>query len=836
MSLGFLVQGISQEILEIGDFRIKRLGYAPIITCPASEHANHFHLPERIIKNQNKNSVELATFNVTFLQAPPEAQTAFSEAIRILEQVIPSEVPINVAVQFTEQGPGTLASAGPTDLIVITGGGLPPNTFYPIALAEKLIAEDINEPSEFDIVVSVNDAVDWYYDFNNPGDIGNSFDFVTVILHELLHGLGFRSSTDVTANNGIISFGGLVDTYDRNLETGDGLSLADDIQDPVELGRALRGGDIFYGSRFFEINSPTDLPEMNAPSVFSGASSIGHFDGPSVFNTADALMAPNINNGTTIRDLGASLDVLYDIGWNQTSIFINHEFFTEDVNEDAEFIVEVISDFPFDTSELNLFYFQGNFNFLNLESIPLEYTGQGNFFRASVEAPGEESSINFYYSTRDNRNLTTSNPSNAPQAFFVFNWGMDRIAPMISHDPISSISEVDDSIFFEIRIIDEFTGVDTAFIDIEIPGKFNQTFGLERGLNDFNDIVYRLDFDIPVAISEADIIRYRFSASDNASAANTGVLPESGFFEIGVEAIPEPLRSYVNDFNSPSDDFSGVGFSIRLEDGFDDEAIHSDHDYGQAADRGLTDFELTYQLNRPIIVSADNATVAFDEVALLEPGELGVPFPQAEFWDYVVVEGKKLSESRWTAIAPGYDARADAEWLSVYNSDFESCPELSTFANCISLGAGTKELYRERILNITDNPAFVAGDTIQFRFRLFSDPLITGWGWAIDNLSIQTEKITTDVVEVQNVDELLIGPNPVSNELVVDMRFSAPKEKVDISIIDYQGRVLKNQFFDSSNTEISVNFDMTSLADGLYLLQIKEGQFVTTRHIAKVSE
>jgi hypothetical protein len=50
----------------------------------------------------------------------------------------------------------------------------------------------------------------------------------------------------------------------------------------------------------------------------------------------------------------------------------------------------------------------------------------------------------------------------------------------------------------------------------------------------------------------------------------------------------------------------------------------------------------------------------YDDVAIVEPGELGASFPSDEFYDYVVVEGTKNGLD-WVALAPGYDARHNSQ-------------------------------------------------------------------------------------------------------------------------------------------------------------------------------
>ena len=63
--------------------------------------------------------------------------------------------------------------------------------FFPVALAEKMAGRPLNDSTEADIVASFNSAyTDWHFDTTEPAP-GSRTDFVTVILHEIAHGLGF---------------------------------------------------------------------------------------------------------------------------------------------------------------------------------------------------------------------------------------------------------------------------------------------------------------------------------------------------------------------------------------------------------------------------------------------------------------------------------------------------------------------------------------------------------------------------------------------------------------------------------------------------------------------
>ena len=82
------------------------------------------------------------------------------------------------------------------------------------------------------------------------------------------------------------------------------------------------------------------------------------------------------------------------------------------------------------------------------------------------------------------------------------------------------------------------------------------------------------------------------------------------------KVLAQPRASYANDFNSPSNDFAGNGFTIGTVTGFSNGAIHSPHPYSNQND-------YIYELLTPIIVSSANANLSYDDIAIVEPGDPG---------------------------------------------------------------------------------------------------------------------------------------------------------------------------------------------------------------------
>ena len=80
---------------------------------------------------------------------------------------------------------------------------------------------------------------------------------------------------------------------------------------------------------------------------------------------------------------------------------------------------------------------------------------------------------------------------------------------------------------------------------------------------------------LPVNVDTTAQLRYQIFARDLAGQPNSVFSPESGFYNIEIVGVPGPIAFYQNDFDNPSDDFFGEGFTIETPNGFESPAIHS---------------------------------------------------------------------------------------------------------------------------------------------------------------------------------------------------------------------------------------------------------------------
>jgi hypothetical protein len=133
---------------------------------------------------------------------------AFTYAADIWGSKLSSAVPIRIQAAFTplscNASSAVLGSAGAWDVFADFPGAPRAGTWYPSALAEKLAGAELSAAGDPDISANFNSRLGlasdclpgtpFYLGLDNHH--GSAIDFVTVLLHEMGHGLGFQTFTD----------------------------------------------------------------------------------------------------------------------------------------------------------------------------------------------------------------------------------------------------------------------------------------------------------------------------------------------------------------------------------------------------------------------------------------------------------------------------------------------------------------------------------------------------------------------------------------------------------------------------------------------------------------
>jgi len=280
-----------------------------------------------------------ADIQVTTPVTDPVILEAIEYTTSIWEQHLISPVPVKVNfIMFPVSG-AFLGFTFPNGRKNFPGAPME-DTWYPSCLANALAGVELN-PGESDMDIVMANDVNWY--FGTDGDTpSNKFDFVSVLLHEIGHGLGIVSLADSQGGEGsfgVIDFSqfepfvptfpipqldGLPGIYDRFLVSGTGQALADTAQfsnTSAQLHAVFTGGNIFYDGPEGILANGNQQPEIFAPPAFAFGTSISHLDENSYpVSGGNSLMTPYISPGEVEHQAGpVALGILKDIGWNLVS-------------------------------------------------------------------------------------------------------------------------------------------------------------------------------------------------------------------------------------------------------------------------------------------------------------------------------------------------------------------------------------------------------------------------------------------------------------------------------------------------------------------------------------
>ncbi|MGL5807084.1 MAG: hypothetical protein ACRC11_16860 [Xenococcaceae cyanobacterium] len=265
-----------------------------------------------------------AKINVTYkgFDANPQARAAFQYAVDIWETLIvsPMTVPIEIDAEWKKLAATTLGSASPTTFFQDFSGIPVKNTYYPSALANSLAGKDLSA-GKSDITVKFNSDFTWYYGTDGKTPTGQ-YDFVSVVLHEIGHGLGFSDSFNFNADKkGSWGNNGTPVIFDRFVVNDKSQSPIDTSlfkNNSVELGTQLTSGNVFFnGSKTVAANGGN--APLYAPKPWNGGSSISHLD-QSYNRTINDLMTFSLDKTDAVHQPGPIAFAMFqDMGWNMNT-------------------------------------------------------------------------------------------------------------------------------------------------------------------------------------------------------------------------------------------------------------------------------------------------------------------------------------------------------------------------------------------------------------------------------------------------------------------------------------------------------------------------------------
>ena len=287
----------------------------PIIVDPPGPYRGHFRVPAR--KDLTRPTEFLSTFIVTYNGFSPQAQAAFQAAVDVWATQIQSSVPIRVTANWEPLDPGVLGSAGATTIHRNFSGAPVGNVWFPQATANKIAGTDLN-PVDDDIAASFNSNFTWYY--GTDGNAASNFDLMTVVLHELGHGLGFFGSMDGSGGIGTWGVLGSPFIYDLFAINGSSQSLLNTTLFPngsAALAAQLVGNSVFFAGPNVGIANGGFAARLYAPNPWQEGSSYSHFNETTFpAGNINSLMTPQLGPGEAIHDTGPITRGLFtDTGW-----------------------------------------------------------------------------------------------------------------------------------------------------------------------------------------------------------------------------------------------------------------------------------------------------------------------------------------------------------------------------------------------------------------------------------------------------------------------------------------------------------------------------------------
>ncbi|SHF20934.1 Por secretion system C-terminal sorting domain-containing protein [Mariniphaga anaerophila] len=783
---------------------------APELTTFASDRKVKTFVPASFQSTLKSQSISKTVFKVTPVDLTSEAERALNYAISIWEGFISSPVPINVQATMESLDSAILCKSRPASFYMNFDGALHENVYYPVVLAEKLSGEEINQ-GDFDIICRFNKNLPWYFgtDGNTPE---THYDFVTAVLHEIAHGLGFSGFFKDDGAEGFFNNGyHYPSIYDLHIFNDNKQQLANSELFPSpssQLHSQLVSGKLRFllsdenekNARFLEVYSP---------SSWNDGTSIYH-----LLNSEVELMMPVVAKGLAVHYLDEQVqEILGEIGWSALTFnFILFKDFEEPCSE-LPVEIEVVSDEV--VKDLSVSVVFSTDDFLTTVESELDQKGTSNVFKGNIPLNFFEGKVDYYFEAKTKSGKSYKFPAFAPVKVFSLKIGPDFTPPVVAHNPLKILPENQESLIVKASATDNL-GVKKVTVEYKL-NEMDQP-AIELGLTGLEK--YSGSVSLNMGDYHAGKVEYRIVAEDKSSAGNKKYLPSEGFYQVAVFKPSKPVVAYSNDFESGMSDFVGADFSVSPLPGFADNVLHTANPYPVSA---LKDekYDIVAELKHPIILR-DGGEMSFDEVVLVEPGEKGTVFSEELFWDFVIVEGSRDQGLSWLPFVPGYDSGFYQYWDTAF---------VNSTVNNLSQASGNQSMFLKRVIRLTENTGFADGDTVLFRFRLASDNSLNGWGWAIDNLQIQANFID-DNLNTQNLIDVF--PNPFDSRLYLKFSSSEIGGLVDISITDITGRlVYRDEGVDPQEGVLPVK--LSSVNKGIYLVMVAEnGKVLHAQKIVKM--
>jgi hypothetical protein len=262
-----------------------------------------------------------------------QRRIAVEHAVGSWADRIDGSVSIRVRARFDplpcEASSAVLGQASPNSVHSDFAGAPASGVLYPAALANQLAGVDLCPPgscrNSADLTMTFNSnfgagcpfSGSWYYGLDALPGPGQA-DLVTVVLHELAHGLGFLSLVDVSTGERFMGFDDVFSNFVEDHRRG---ATFDQLGDGERAAAVVSGRNLHFvgpaavaaGRQVRGLGDGGHLPLFAPTSVLAG-SSLNHFD-PRL--APDELMEPSLSSA--IHDVGLAAELLEDLGWSRAA-------------------------------------------------------------------------------------------------------------------------------------------------------------------------------------------------------------------------------------------------------------------------------------------------------------------------------------------------------------------------------------------------------------------------------------------------------------------------------------------------------------------------------------
>ena len=767
--------------------------------CYAGDKINRIYIPPPAEFHKKSGTKGGASVKIFYKGFSTTAITAMDYAASILEAILPPETNVTILATWTKLETGVLANSSPSNF---TGGwaidAFKPSVYFPIALAEKIAGHSLNKNEVGDILLNINNTINWYYGIDGKTPDWK-YDLVTVVIHEAIHGLGFMDSMYTDGSTGSYGATSIPLIYDTFIEDLAGKRLTDTslfLNPSAQLNSEISSGNLFFNGPLLNNYTTGSRAKLYTPETYDAGSSISHLD-ENVTPVVDQLMTPIISRAEAIHDPGKlTMSILGDLGWINTRII--HEPLKDTEEHLSEFTIPVTikSDTVYNHNRVGLV--RSYDKFITSDTIYLYSPLGDDNYTTSVQISSYNTRLDYSLFTEDKFHRIYRLPSRKDTLYYSVYVGTDTVRPVIKFTPAGYYFETVDTIRFNARVTDNI-GVDTVYIEYKVNDGALHFLGLNPdNMDGYSNTIQAKS----LSFKGGDSLQFRIVALDKAAVTNQKVLPSNGFFKARIENINPVAERYSTDFSHAADDFFDDGIRISQPAGFVNYGLHTPHPYVSPEENGDSIGYIAL-LRTPVKFDANGMLISFMELVLVEPGETGSVYGTADFYDYVVVEGSKDFGKSWFPVADGYDSRIIDSWENAYNSVIDG-------NNSSFIGEESMMLKHTFFLNVSDHIS--AGDTMLVRFRLFSDPYANGWGWVIEDLHIGP---LIDRVEEISYQPLVIYPNPGNGLITVRQAEGMNMKPVLCRIFNSAGTCIVTGYTDNGP---DIHLDISGRPSGLYFI------------------